>query len=171
MGHRDRVEEEYWKNILEFPLYSVSSEGRVRRDSSGRILMYTENRYGVVCVGLMRNLKQHNRSVPLLVAKAFIKNDREPFDATINLNGNRWDNRIPNIVWRPRWFSVDYNRQFRDPYPNPIEVPIRDCYTGDVYMNSLHVATTFGLLEKDVVLSILNNTVTWPTLQKFEVVE
>lgn len=173
VGHRGGVEEEYWKNILEFPMYSVSSEGRVRRDSSGRMLMYTENRYGVVCVGLMRDRKQCNRSVPLLVAKAFIRRDphRRHFDATINLNGNRWDNRKENLAWRPRWFAVEYNRQFRNPYPNPINRPIREEHTGRVFGNSLEVALEFGLLEKDVVLSILNNTIVLITFQKFEVVE
>lgn len=170
MGHSDRVEEN-WNNISEFPMYSVSTEGRVRRDSSGRMLIYTPNQYGIICVGLMRGEKQHHRSVPLLVARAFIQNDREAFDTPINLNGDRWDNRVQNLIWRPRWFAIAYNRQFHNLYENPINLEIRDCETGLVFPNSMSVAINFGLLEKDVVLSIINNTIAWPTLQKFEIVE
>jgi hypothetical protein len=38
---------------------------------------------------------------------------------------------------------------------------------GDVYQDSWHVATTFGLLEEDVVGAVENYTVVWPTYQRF----
>lgn len=163
--------EELWKVIRDFPKYSVSTTGRVRRDESGRILAQSPNQYGVVSVGLMRGNTQFRRSVPLLVAKAFIPHPFGPFDTPINLNGNRYDNRIENLVWRPRWFAVQYNHQFKEPYGYPITRPLRDVKTEIEYENSWDVATKHGLLEKDVVLSILNNTVTWPTYQSFEVIE
>lgn len=162
---------EKWKIIRGFENYSVSNEGRVRRNSTGRILAYTPNQYGVVCVGLVRDYKQYNRSVPLLVAKAFVPRPVGPFNTPINLNGDRHDNRVENLVWRPRWFAVDYNRQFRFPFRHPILNPIRDRKTGYIYPNSFVVAQEFGLLEEDLVYSILNRTVTWPTYQQFEVVE
>ena len=161
--------EEKWRSIRGFPKYSVSNLGEIRRDQSGRILNQNANQYGAVFVGLMRGHKQYHRSVPLIVAKAFIPRPLA-FDTPINLDGDRFNNRVDNLLWRPRWFAVQYNRQFNVPYDNPIPAPIRDIDTRQEYPNSFEVARAFGLLERDVVLSILNHTYTWPTYQFFEVV-
>lgn len=162
---------EEWVIISEFPKYEISTFGRLRRAKSGRLLAVYPNQYGVVCVGLMKdNHTQFHRSVPLLVARTFIPQPSKPFDTPINLDGNRYNNRVDNLMWRPRKFAIQYNRQFNDPYMNPIDVPIRDVNTGKEYPNSYVCATTLGLLERDVVLSIMNHTYTWPTYQIFEIV-
>ena len=158
---------ENWKEIEYFPEYSVSDHGRVRADNSGRIMALNENQYGVVQVGLMRDGKQFHRSVPLLVAKAFLPSVHGPFDTPINMDGDRHNNRLENLTWRPRWFAIKYNRQFRYPYENPIMSPIVDLKTNEVSENSLECAKRYGLLEQDLVLSILNRTYVWPTYQKF----
>lgn len=157
---------ERWKKIHEFPRYSVSDHGRIRNDVSGHIMTETENQYGVVCVGLMADGKQYHRSVPKLVAQAFVPHPRGPFDTPINLDGDRHNNHVNNIAWRPRWFAVLYNRQFRERYHNPINVPIImvDQRGNETFHeNSLEAAKCYGLLEKEVVLAYLNSTVTWPT--------
>ena len=69
----------------------------------------------MVFVGLFRDQEQYKRSVALLVAKAFLKQPSEFFDTPINLNGDRLDNQVINLMWRPRWFAIKYNRQFREP--------------------------------------------------------
>lgn len=162
---------ERWKPIKEFPSYSVSDEGRVRNDSTGHVLSMHANQYGVVCVGLFQDGRQYQRSVPKIVAMAFVPHPRGPLDTPINKNGNRWDNRVENLAWRPRWYAVDYNRQFRHPYPYPIHNEIVEVATGDVFPDSFTCAIHFGLLEKDLVLSILNRTVTAITRQEFQVLE
>lgn len=160
---------EEWELIPDFPDYSVNRLGQVCRNTSGRILANKVNQYGVVYVGLMRNNKQHQRSVALLVATTFIPRPFGPMDTPINKNGDRWDNRVENLVWRPRWYAVLYNRQFRKPYDNPIALPIVDLETGEQYDNSWECAVQNGLLERDVVLSILNRTYTALTYQQFGV--
>jgi hypothetical protein len=162
---------ETWTTIKDFPGYSVSTEGLVRNLKTGRILKPSSNQYDVLMVGLMRDGVQHKRSVPLLVLDAFTSKPSANFDTPINLNGHRTDNRLDNLVWRPRWYAVEYNRQFIDPYDHPITKPIRESDTGAIYPNSFSVATHFGLLEKDIVLSILNRTVVWITYMRFELVE
>ena len=162
---------ELWKPIDFFPGYSVSDHGRVRSDNTERILSLNLNQYGLLQVGLMRNGVQFHRSVPLLVAKAFILQPSGPFDTPINLDGDRHNNHVSNLVWRPRWFAIKYNRQFRYPYEYPILSPVVDLKTGKVSANSLKAAKTYGLLEQDLVLSILNRTYVWPTYQEFGVVE
>jgi NUMOD4 motif len=162
---------EQWKLIQGFREYSVSNYGRIRSERSGRILALSMNQFGVMCVGMMKDGEQKHRSVPLLVASAFIPHPFGPFDTPINLDGDRTNNRVDNLTWRPRWFAIRYNQQFRTRYPYPIHSPIEDIKTGEVSENSLECAKRYGLLEKDVVLSIMNRTYTWPTYQEFRIVE
>lgn len=161
---------ERWEPIDLFPGYSVSSYGRIRADKSGRILALNTNQYGVLQVGMMRDREQRHRSVPLLVANAFLPSPGEAFDTPINLDGDRSNNHVDNLAWRPRWFAIKYNQQFKHPYPNRINAPIIDLKTQEISVNSLECAKRYGLLEEDVVLSILNRTYVWPTYQEFGVV-
>jgi hypothetical protein len=162
---------EAWMPIEDFPDYSISNRGRVRSDNTGRILSLNDNQFGVLQVGLMRDGTQFHRSVPLLVAKAFIPRESEPFDTPINLDGNRHNNCVENLVWRPRWFAIRYNRQFRYQYLNTINRKIIDLKTREVYKNSFECAQKNGLLEQDLVLSIINRTYVWPTYQEFGFLE
>jgi hypothetical protein len=162
--------DENWVSIENFPGYSVSSWGRIRTDKSGRILALNENQYGLVQVGMMRDGVQYHRSVPLLVSKAFIPQPAGPFDTPINLDGNRYNNRIDNLVWRPRWFAIKYNRQFpRDSEEIYISDPLEDLKTGEISKNSYECIKKYGLLERDLVLSVLNRTYVWPTYQEFAI--
>lgn len=170
---------EEWERIPEFPKYEVSNYGRVRRSQTGRVLSLQENNRGVITVGLMGDYlvdgdyKQHRRSVPLLVAHAFLRRTKimgEAFNTPICLNGDRTNNRVDNLEWRPYWFARQYNRQFLHPYPGGITSPVLEVETGQVWPNSFEPCRRYGLLEKDLVLSIVNMTVVWPTYQLFEVI-
>lgn len=160
---------EHWIDIELFPDYAVSNFGRVRSNRTGRILALNKNQYGVIQVGLMKDGVQYHRSVPLLVAKAFVFQPSGPFDTPINLDGDRTNNHVDNLVWRPRWFAIKYNRQFRHRYHHTINSQIADPKTGEVSENSWECAKRYGLLEEDLVLSILNRTYVWPTYQEFTV--
>lgn len=162
---------EQWKIIDWFTDYSVSNFGNVRNDKTGRIMSSSPNQFGVLQVGLMKNGTQYHRSVPLLVAKAFLPIEPGPFDTPINLDGDRLNNHIDNLAWRPRWFAVKYNRQFRYPSELHISRPIVDLKTGEISSNSLECAKRYGLLEEEVVLAITNRTYVWPTYQEFRVYE
>jgi hypothetical protein len=119
----------------------------------------------------MRDGVQKHRSVPLLVAKAFLPEPPGPFDTPINLDGDRHNNHVENLAWRPRWFAIKYNQQFKYPYPSSIMSPLQDLKTGEVSENSFECAKRYGLLEHDLVLSILTRTYVWPTYQEFGILE
>lgn len=161
---------EVWRRILEFPGYSVGDEGHVRNDETGRFMALLVNQHGVVSVGLTSNRIQHKRSLALLVAEAFIPRlpQHEAFDTPINLNGDRLDNRVVNLMWRPRWFAVKYFQQFKDPARGFV-VPIEEVTTGERFANSWEASTKYGLLDREIMIATMNRTYVWPTYQKFRV--
>jgi hypothetical protein len=160
---------EDWVVIPEFPEYSVSNLGRVRRNSSGRILSVRVNQYGVPYVGLMKTWYQHERSLALLVAKVFLPPTNEIFNTPINLDGNRLNCAADNLMWRPRAFAVRYNQQFtQEWHSEPLSGPVRCRDTGEVFQSSRDAACRYGVLEMDLIQSIMYRTVTWPNYMSFE---
>lgn len=159
-----------WHPIEFFPDYSVNPFGQVRKDSTKRLLKVRYNQYGVPYVGLMREWRQCIRSLPRLVAKAFLPEPNAIFDTPIQLDGDRTNCCVDNLMWRPRWYAVLYNRQFDERYDNPIYAPVKADNDTEVFPDSFEAACRYGLLEREVVLSILNHTPAWPTYQQFELV-
>jgi hypothetical protein len=119
-------------------------------------------------VGLVREWKQEVRSLARIVAHVYLGPPDQIFDTPIHLDGDRTNCSVDNLMWRPRWYAVRYHQQFRQRYHNPIEEPVKVRGEAKRYANSLAAAMEFGLLEREVVLSILNATPAVPTYQRFE---
>lgn len=160
-----------WYSVEEFPGYSVNILGQVRKDSNKRLLHPRYNQYGVPYVGLMRNWQQCIRSLPRLVARAFLPSPSEIFDTPIQIDGDPANCHVDNLMWRPRWYAIRYKQQFEDRYENAINTSIRSVSDGERFRNSLEAARRYGLLEREVVLSIVNRTPAWPTYQYFEMAD
>jgi hypothetical protein len=160
-----------WTPVQGFPGYSINSEGQVRHDKSGRVLIPRYNQYNVPYVGLMREWQQCSRSLPRLMATTFLEPPTDIFNTPIQLDGDPRNCRADNIMWRPRWYAVKYKHQFEQRYKHPINEPIHAINHREKFPNSFEAACRYGLLEEEVVLAIVNNTPAWPTYQEFELVE
>lgn len=160
---------EDWEELVWFPGYSISNCGRVRNDSTDRLMSLSLNQHGIVQVGLMRNGRQYKRSVTVLVANAFLPKPSglDAFDTPIHLDGDRTNNDVHNMMWRPLWFAVRYHAQFGRSSHMRIVKPIHDLATGKVYQNSFEAAITHGILEREIALSVINGTHVFPTFQRF----
>lgn len=163
------AEEQEWATIDAFPQYEAGTHGYIRNARTERIMRTAHNQYGVLGVKLMKDGRQFHRSVPLLIAATYLRKQNPSFDTPINLDGDRENNAVDNLMWRPRWHAVAYHKQFFEPYENPIHRRIIDCDTNKVYENSWDCAISNGLLESDVVLSILNSTYAGITFQRFKI--
>lgn len=164
----ERVSDDVWKPIRGFPGYSINAKGQVRHDKNKRLVRPRYNQYGTPYVGLMRNWQQCSRSLPRLVAAAFLSSPTDIFNTPIQLDGDPANCRVENLMWRPRWYAVKYKRQFEQRYYDPIDEPIHAIDKMETFPNSFAAACRYGLLEKEVVLSIRNRTPAWPTYQMFE---
>lgn len=157
--------------IQGFSGYSVNRFGDVIHDAFGRLLTPHANQTESVYVSLMRDGKQHQRALSRIVAKAFLESAVPIFDTPINLDGDRWNCAADNLMWRPRWFAIQYHHQFKERYNNPIDTPVKARDENEVFSDSFAAAIRYGLLERDVVLSVFQNTYAWPNYMIFEMVE
>lgn len=155
-----------WASLetLHFPGYEVSNDGLVRNERTGYILKHSTNQEGIVRVGLMRRDINRQRTAVMvrLVARMFVQGRSATFDTPIQLNGNREDCTAENIMWRPRWFAVKYFRQFDDKEPL-MRTKIYDVETSEEYTDSRQAAMKHGLLEEDIVKSVVNGDPCFPT--------
>lgn len=157
-----------WVEISEFPGYSVSDDGRVRNDYTGRILALLRNQRGHTHVGMTKNGVQYKRSVARLVANIFLQRNTMPhFNTPLHLDDDRSNNHFRNLVWRPKWFVDKYSKQFYSGRPL-IGRPIREVETGERFNHSWEAVQKYGILDADILKSILHGTVVRPTFQYFE---
>ena len=158
-----RVMYEDWREVQEFPTYSISNRGTVVTEA-GRPLVQQLQQYGVPNVWFVRGSKQFCRSVPLLVARAFLlPPEREDFISPIQLDGDRANCCADNLMWRPRWFSICFHKErATPPFPdwNGHRVQIRE--TGEIFPNPLEVSKKYGVLETEVYLATQNGNSVFP---------
>lgn len=156
-----------WREIASFPGYSVSNTGLIRNDDTGRMLSRRVNQSGIANVGLTKNRVQYKRAVNLLVANALLTTrPHESFTTPINLDGDRLNNRVENLMWRPRWFASKYFDQFKKgsiSFRNPLE----ESETHECFNTSWEAAIKYGLLDMEILSAVLNKTHVWPTKQYF----
>jgi len=159
---------EVWQEIYDFPGYAVSNLGRVKNLKTDRILALVRNQQGIAMAGLVRDRVQHRRSVSVLVANEFLEpHRRDDFDTPINIDGDRTNNAVTNLAWRPRWFAVKYHAQWRHPSTYKQETQWECIDTGEKFANSREVCRYFGLIEDTLWESSINNWTVFPTGYRF----
>lgn len=159
--------QERWIELHEFPAYMVSDHGRIMNLEREKIKAQTPNQQGIPSALFVLDGKHYRRSTALLVSRAFLPPPKSVhFDTPINLDGDRFNNHIDNLAWRPRWFAVKYHKQFLTE-PRGCRDPIEDIETGEVFDTSWEAAIKYGLLDIEILLSMINNTFVFPTGQYF----
>ena len=158
---------ENWFVLTEFPDYSVSTFGEIMNNKTKRLLKQTKTPRGSFKVGLIKDGLQYSRIVKLLVARTFIYGETEIFDTPINLDGDQRNNRVDNLVWRPRWFALNYTRQFKNPNGNQNIGPVVDVDSGELYETIRSAAIENGLLIDEIFESCISGDRVFPTWQKF----
>lgn len=166
------VWEEIWIKVPHFRKYAVNPLGDVMNRKTGRLVRPNFNQYGTCMTGLYgEDGKQYQRSTGLLVASIFLEQPNPRFDTPIHLDGDRANNAVYNLAWRPRWFATRYQAQMESRTVRGFTVPIMDVETGEIFNNGMEAAMKYGLIELDIFLSYTNYTYVFPTGQRFAPVE
>lgn len=167
-----RDTEEIWENLESYgyPDYSVSNWGRVANEKTGRPMALSRNQQDYVKVSLVNNRgDRRTAQVNHLVASVFLQPPPSAaFDTLIHLDGNKDHTFATNLAWRPRWFALQYHKQFIDRAPFVPE-PVWDGETREQFFDSRHAAKKFGLLEKDIFRSTCTGIRVFPTGQTFRI--
>lgn len=83
---------EEWRTIKDLPGYSVSNKGRVRKDSTGQVMVLSKNGgYARITI---------SKHVHRLVAEAFIEKPEDPGKCWVDhIDGDRANNDVENLRW------------------------------------------------------------------------
>lgn len=168
------MSEERWEPIEDFPSYEVSNLGRVRHTRSGNIKGISLNQQGISNVHLAEPTKYRRRSVALLVAKAFLPEPSPHYSSPtpIHRDGDKQNCRADNLMWRPRWFAVNYHQMFDmiPRHPEWLATPASCITTGDDFESVMDCCVTYGVLAWDVMDAMRNHDLVWPDGLEFELV-
>lgn len=161
---------ERWYELDEFPDYAVSDLGSVHNIKTGMPRKTSINQQGIVKITLYQGRELITRSVAVMVAEAFVEGKSEFFNTPIHLDGDRENCTADNLMWRPRWFAVQYHRQFESDVFHNMDVHIRDVATGMEFYSVKDACMHFGLYYNDVYRSYVHNEETRFMRRQFELV-
>ena len=113
-----------WKIIQGFENYSVSSQGEVRNNKTGRVLSPSPSAGGYLRVNLRKDKISHSRYVHRLVAENFLEGEGE----VNHLDGNRQNNKLENLEWTSHQQNVKYSFDVLDRAPSRGRVGIKVVY-------------------------------------------
>lgn len=159
------------KEIPDFPQYVVAEDGTIFMNDYGRLKKRrsSSTQDGQVKITLYKHGVAYTRSLALIVARAWVYNDFDPniFDTPIHLDNDLRNNHAHNLAWRPRWFSLKYQRQYWNEEYRYATTSVRDTKTGEVYHSLMDVCQKHGLLYVDVLNSCTRGEVVFPTWRTF----
>lgn len=164
------MERERWSELDEFPDYAVSDLGAIHNIRSGMPRKTSTNQQGIVKISLYQGRELITRSVAVMVAEAFVDGQSDLFNTPIHLDGDRENCRADNLMWRPRWFAVQYHRQFQSPEFHESDVRIMDVETGEQFDCVKDCCMAYGLYYNDVYRSYIHDRPVPLTGQVFELV-
>lgn len=162
---------ELWHELEEFPDYAVNNFGEIHNIKTGMPRKTSTNQNGIVKISLYQGRELITRSVAVMVAEAFCDGQSEFFNTPIHLDGDRDNCRADNLMWRPRWFAVQYHRQFYSPEFHASDVHIVDIDTGKEYYSVKECCVDLGLFYNDVYRSYIHEAQIPMTRQEFALVD
>lgn len=162
---------ERWYELDEFPDYAVSDLGEVHNIKTGMPRRTSINQQGIVKISLYQGRELITRSVAVLVAEAFCEGQSSTFNTPIHLDGDRENCRADNLMWRPRWFAVQYHRQFHIPEFHRMDVFIEELTTAREYSSVKQACMDLGLYYNDVYKSYIHERQIPLTRHEFRLLE
>lgn len=139
-----------WKVIIGFPNYSVSMDGQVRNNKTGKILALCHDTNGYLSVGLYRDGKRSIKRVHKLVAEAFIPNPLNLHDIN-HKDGNKKNNHSSNLEYCTRSYNMLHSTRTLGIKPRkPLKKPVVCLESDEVYVNIQTAANAVNRSSKAI---------------------
>lgn len=161
-------DEEQWIIIQGFSRYAVSTHGRVKSIGHDRMLQANVNQRDMPMLFLVDDDgRRHTKLLPRLVAEHFIPRPEDRFDTPINLNGDRRNCHVANLLWRTRPFAIRFHRQYNWDIFHGDETRLLLLDTGEEFDTVRQPVRRFGLMCTDIWANARTRSPVWPTRQRY----
>lgn len=127
---------ERWKPVIKHPNYAVSDQGRVKKRTTDKVLVATDDSRGYPSVTVLDDSGQHTKRVHRMVAETFIPN----VDGKTTVNhkdGNKRNNHISNLEWNTMSENIqhayDHDLKRRPDNAGSPKHPVMIVETGEVF--------------------------------------
>jgi hypothetical protein len=159
---------ERWVPLQDYPGFVISNLGVIYNQESQKKVSASRATGGNLRVNLRNeNGEFETRSLARLVALTFVSIPFPDFDTVVQLDGSHNNVAASNLVWRPRWFALEYRGQFESPgilfHRDRYAVgPIRNGMTGKVYSSVAEAAINEGALAENILEALKFGEAIWP---------
>lgn len=162
--------EEEWRDIPCFPMYQLSSVGRVFNTRFNRFLKACENNAGYLSLNLCVNGYQTSCLIHRLVAEIFLPEPRWDETWVNHIDGDKFNNYFGNLEWSTP--SDNHLHAFRTGLRvPPSRKPIRIVETGDMFESISDCARSFGVRDTMIARWVTGKTTRKPQGLTFEYVD
>jgi hypothetical protein len=132
-----------WKQINGYPNYSVSTEGEVKNNKTGRVLKPFYDSNGYKLVALYRPNERKVKSVHILVAEAFVPNPENKPEVN-HKDGNKKNCHKSNLEWCTHSENMLHSRQVLGNEHKREKHQIECVETGAIYPTAIAAARAVG---------------------------
>jgi hypothetical protein len=150
-------ENEEWREIEDFPHYSISNYGRVKHENRVEARKVTVNDRGFPIVTLFGKDKKtrYLRQINKLVAQAFLPTPMFHDETAVwHIDGDLSNCRVENLKWDTRSRVLEWNEMNRTLKPKLVTPKVKNNRTGKVYANAFECALDEGQLETTIVWKV-----------------
>lgn len=148
------MDSETWRPLQEFPLYEISTQGRIRNAGTLAIRSVKPNHRGFPTLGLYGkdDPTRYFRQVNMLVAQTFLdKPEHRTMTSVWHVNGDIADCRAANLKWETKARVMEWNQMWRDGVPRYKTPKIMVNKTGRIFENAYECGKYVGELETAVI--------------------
>lgn len=135
---------EEWKVIADFPLYEVSTKGRIRKSTTKRIKKPEISKTGYPTIRLSYGVAKKGKhfNIHTLVATAFLDNPNN-YPCVNHIDGNKTNNDVTNLEW------CSYSRNNKHAYDTGLKKPYQTIITPDQRVDVINMMKN-GVKVKDI---------------------
>ena len=145
---------EIFKTIKEYPMYSVSTEGRIRKNSDQKILTPSRKPSGYMQINLFTNDGRRKKEyVHRLMALTFLDNPNH-FPEVNHIDGVRDNNTLSNLEW-----ITHAENMAKSTWPKKISVYLGDNLVG-TFAKIEDACSELGLTGSNVSACLHGNQTT-----------